>query len=488
LTDFSTYLPPGIYIEEQPTTLVATPTVVPSVVALVGPSVGYQSHTEVVVLVGTTPRLLAKTGINATSVIVRGEDGVAYPPSSYSLTAAAGADGNIATTGDNTLSLARNGAGIPEDVPVFISYEFTDNDYFTPRRFEDFDDVKTVYGEALDPNTGEILSPLSLAAKIAFQNGAGTLILLATGNPSEASRPTGWIGPFTTSALLATAYNKLRAAFDVGIVVPLPVSITGTVADPGSVPVVGSDLKTHCEAASAEGSFRTGIVGFERTTTTAPNLTAASFRSKRVMLAWPNRLHYFNGAVNQSFEVGGYYLAAAYAGVFVNQPVQIPLTKKQIRGFAGIPGPVLATMTNSLKNTYSDSGVAVTEISRDGRLVVRHGTSTDRTTIHTREISLTRARDALVNLLQDTSDRSGIIGTTIDTETPARVKGLVAGAVESAVSTGVIVAYNDLKVRLSAGEPSVVEVKFEYLPAYPLNYVLISFSINVQTGEVGLAA
>lgn len=488
MTDFSTYQPPGIYIEEQATPLVASTSVAASIVAIVGPSVGYQTHTEIVTLTGTTPVMLAQLGIDPSSVVVRGQDGVAYAEANYTLTVGAGEDGNIGTTGDNTLTIARFGEGIPPDTPLYVSYRFTDTDYFNPRRFTDYDDVKAVFGEPLDLDTGDIISPLSLAARIAFQNGAETVVLQATASPPETARPAGWEGPFATPDTLSAAYTKLRSVFDVGIVVSLPVGLIGTEADPGQIPGVGGDLLSHVEAASAEGLYRIGIIGFERNVTAPPDQLAAAFPSKRMMLAWPNRLNYYNGRTNQTYEVGGYYLAVAYAGVLVGQRVQVPLTKKRVRGFAGVPGPVLATMTTTNKNTYSDGGVAVTEIARDGRLVVRHGTSTDRTNVHSREVSLTRARDALVTMLQETSDRSGLVGTTIDAETPARVKGLVAGVLETAVSTGVIVAHNDLKVRLTQGDPSVVEVKFQYRPAYPLNYVLISFSINVQTGEVDLAA
>ncbi len=53
---------------------------------------------------------------------------------------------------------------------------------------------------------------------------------------------------------------------------------------------------------------------------------------------------------------------------------------------------------------------------------------------------------------------------------------------EHAVLTGTIVAYTGLAVRQRSLDPTVIEVKFSYLPAYPLNYIVISFSVNVATG------
>jgi hypothetical protein len=61
---------------------------------------------------------------------------------------------------------------------------------------------------------------------------------------------------------------------------------------------------------------------------------------------------------------------------------------------------------------------------------------------------------------------------------------VVAGALEAAVDSGIIYAYNDLKARQLTSDPSVIEVKFQYRPSYPLNYIVIKFSINTETGEV----
>jgi hypothetical protein len=197
-------------------------------------------------------------------------------------------------------------------------------------------------------------------------------------------------------------------------------------------------------------------------------------------------LNYYNGQTNTVIEVAGYYLAAAAAGVMTSLPVQIPLTRKQIRGFAGIPTAKRATLTPTNKNLWSSAGVMVAEIDRNGRLIIRHGTSSDPTSVLTREMSLVRAKDAMVTLIHDTVDSAGLVGSSIDEETPIRVKGVMAGCLETLVDVGVIVGYLDLKVRQLVGDPTVIEVKFQYKPAYPLNYIVVSFNINTLTGETTL--
>lgn len=472
MVDFTTYQPPGVFIEEAVAPTVTVVGVTPSVVAIVGPSVGYRTFTEAVTLTGTTASLLAKAGINVSVVTVKAADGTTYAPASYSLTIAAGPDGNITTTGDNTTSLARNGATIPDGSTVYVTYRYTDTAFLSPTRLRDYDDIVDRFGPAQDLNTGTIVSPLTLAAKKAKENGAGEVVLVATPNAT------------VTRADLTAGYAKLDSITDIDIVVALPVGITGTTATPGDTANVGLDLKAYVEASSALGNLRVGFIGLESTVTVDPATTAAAFRSKRVVFAGaPSSLNYFNSVLNTNITVAGYYLAAALAGIAASQPAQVPLTRKQIRGFAGIPAVFLSTMSLTQKNTWSDQGVLVAEVNRAGDLIVRHGTTTDRTNVQTREVSLVRAKDKLVGLLTDTFESAGLIGGFIDDTTNVRIQGVVTGCLETALRSELIVGYSGVKVRIRPGNPQVVEVKFQYQPAYPLNYIVVSFSINTVTGE-----
>jgi len=477
--DFTQYQPPGVYVEEEVTPLVSVVGVSPTVVGIVGPSLGYRVHTQAVTLTGTTAVSLAKLGINPTTGLsVAAADGTVYAASEYALVPGAGADTDIATTADNTLTLARAAdSDIDDGETVYVTYRYTDATFHSPLRATDFDDVKDAFGEPLNLTTGEVTSPLSLAAKIAFENGAGQVVLVATDDAAATT---------TTRANLAEGMAKLESITDVNVVVPLTVGLTGTVGSAGDTENVANDLKTHVEGQSALNNLRIGIIGYERDVTRAPETIAAAARSSRVMLAWPNRLSYYNGATNTMIEVAGYYLAAAMAGRMASLPVQTPLTRKQIRGFAGLPASMAQAMTATAKNTWSSSGVAVTEVARDGRLVIRHGTTTRTDTIMVREMSLVRAKDALINLIQETVDRSEMVGSPIDNLTPLRVKGVVQGCLETSLNTGIIIAYNNLKVRQLPADPSVIEVKFQYQPAYPLNYIVVSFSINTTTGETNV--
>lgn len=466
--DLSAYQPPGVYVEETTSSLVSVGGTTTSVVAIVGPSQGYRTATDVITLTGTAAVTLTHAGADVVSGFsVTSASGTAYVQTTdYVLTQTAGTNGTVVT-------IARASAStITDGQTVYVAYHYTDNSYYQPQVVTGYDDVQSLLGPAMDLNTNAVLSPLSLAAKFALDNGASTLVLV----------PTPGAGTTTVSDLNA-AYSQLDTAYDVNIIVPLPVGITGTDATPGNVADVGSGLLNYITTSLNNGLLRVGIVGVDTGATVDPATLVAAYQSKRIMHAHPNRMTFYNGATNSTIEIGGMYLAAAYAGRFSGLTPQEPLTMKVIRGFSGIPATMASQMTTAKKNIWSNQGVAVTQITRQNTLVVRHGTSTDRTSTLTREFSLVRARDALVNLIQDTLDTSGLIGTYIDTDTTTRIQGVITGVLETAKALGVIVDYQGTSVRQRPGLPSVIDVKFQYVPAYPLNYIDVSFSVDTTTGS-----
>lgn len=467
------YTPPGIYIDENAApvpnfgSVVALP---PSRVALVGPSVGYRSNTETVAM-GATATALEVTGINtAANFVVTSLSGVEYD--------GGGVDYTLATTGSPateavTTIVRQSGGAITLNEIVYVSYRYSDTDFYEPYFSTDWDDIQNRFGAALDA-AGAITSPLSLAAKIVMEQGARELILVPTTGTSAT----------VASSELTAAYTKLEARDDVGIVVPLGVGITGTTAVPGDTTLIGTDLRNHVENSTTQGQYRVGILGYEKTVDRVFQDVAAAIDSSRVVLAYPNVMSWYNGYTNKVSEVAGYYLAAAYAGILAAQAPQQPLTAKSVASFNQIPSRIATTMTTSAKNTLSGGGVAVTEQRSDGRLVIRHGVSTKMDDILTREISITRAKDSLLSLIYQALDLSGIIGDAATADSPVQVRGIVDGALAQAVSGSIIVAYSNLAVKVSDGDPTVLQVKFAYNPAYPLNKITVSFAINTQTGTL----
>lgn len=467
------YIPPGVTVDEnaQPVPningIVAIP---PSLVALVGPSIGYQTYTEPVQLNATTPVTLTQRGVDLTSVVVTSLAGATRTVTTDYTTAQTGSPAE-----ESVSTIARvNGGAIADGDTVYVSYRYTNSGFYLPFLSSDWDQIQTRFGAAINSSTGAVGSPLSLAAKIVMEQGVRELILL----PTKGSTPTS-----VTAAQINTAYSYLEARDDVGIVVPLGVGITGSDVSPGDTTSLVQNLKTHADSMSAQGKYRIGVVGLETSATRTHSTLAQSMASKRLVIGYPNILNWYNGYTNTTMELGGVYLAAALGGMLSARMPQEPLTKKIVRSFPSIPARVFSTMTKTAKDDMSNAGVCVVEQSSDGRLSVRHGVTTDRTNTLTREISIVRAKDTLVRLIYQAIDQSGIVGSPLTAETPVRVQSIVDGALTQAQNAGIVVAYSNLSVRISDNDATSLQVKFAYRPAYPVNYINVSFSINTVTGN-----
>jgi hypothetical protein len=294
----------------------------------------------------------------------------------------------------------------------------------------------------------------------------------------------------TTDAAKSTAYkNALVVAYEAVETDPsvnVLVAVTSGIIEADASGTL-TDFRTALSGAAADGFYRFGVIGFDPGFDDGPDEILATSGSEylRMMLAYagPSGLQMYSGPGNSSFTVGHQYLAAAYAGRMAALPVQQALTRQVIAGFSGLAGTPLS---NSLKNQYSAAGIAVTEVDRFSRLQVRHGVTTDITNVNTREASVVRGKDAMVTSLAEGTQSSGLIGAPLDDELLFSVKSTVQGVLENAVADEVINAYSGLVVRVTSNDPTVVEVKFAYKPAYPLNYIVISFSIDMSTGATDL--
>lgn len=475
IIDFTQYQPPGVYIEQLAAPLVGVSGIAPDIVGIVGPSQGYRIVTESYVLNGTTPVTLNQYGPNAQTVVVTDQSGTSYLQTDYALVPITGP-----TPAQSQLTLARTPtSNIPNGAVVYVTYQYTDANYFLPATYTDYHSVKSDWGAPLDLTTNDILSPLSLAAQLAFTNGANAVIIC----------PTADVGGTATRTGLSEAYDNLAAIENLDIIVPLPVGITGTSAAAGDVIGVGQDLANFLDSQAQVGIFAVGLLGYDAANIIGPqglgpDTIATGINDYRVQEHWPNQINYYNGSNNASFVISGYYLAAAWAGVLASLQRQVPLTKKNVSGFSGIPNTVFTLMTVAYKNQLSSSGVAVTEQVSGGGLQMRHSVTTSTQTTTTRELSIIRAGDGMVSMIQNTLENSGLIGSAFTPSTLQNVKSLVQGALEALVASGMIIGYVNLGVQQASTNPLVVMVQFQYQPAYPLNYIVVQYAIDITTGSV----
>lgn len=366
----------------------------------------------------------------------------------------AGADGTYGN-GDDTLSLLTlDTTRIPNGTNVLVLGNATDATQFAPTLLDDMDSVVTKYGVPF-ASDGTINSPLSLAAQLAFANGATRLVLVAT-DPADTNP-------------IQKGLDKLASESVVNSIVIL----SGASAD-------HAYLKGHVTSVSEAGFLRRGFIGLAGTPTIQDHINLAQqMSSERITVVGPARFLVHNGTETPSI-VPGYFAAAAVAGRQAGLQPQEPLTRKQLFGFMGIDGQA---STSEILRAQS-FGVTMLYEDRFGRIVIKHGLTTLMSNVYTREISVVTARDRLRDVIFDTLDQSGLIGSAMTPESVNLVVAGVESALGVAVRSGLIFDYSDVKYRVPTNEPTTIEVRFAYRPIMPLNYILVQFAIDTQTGSI----
>jgi hypothetical protein len=509
MPDFTSYVPPGVYVQDTSLPVVTPTTVTTNTVTVIGPAIGYQTHTELVQVYWNSNTALAKRGIFVAAVTGPPAIGAPVVKNSAGVTLAAGTDYDFVVDASGTGGAANavtyikrlgtvdtpsdpSPGGLKDGDAVFVTYNYADTTYYTPQEFTDPSQIAATYGAAVsgstptNPNASQVVCALTLAAQIAMANGASNILALPT-NPADG----------TVKEQFEAAYAKIVTNYKAQLIVPLFVDAAPQLSgDPGdahtadAVLALIQDANNHCVNTSAEGHGRIAFIGFETNydaVTRNYDAVAQQIASKRTVLAYPNQMSFYNTRLAQTTVVAGYYLAAAMAGRLAGGEVARGLSKTNLTGFNGIPPALAQIQTKSFKDGLSQAGVAVVEQTRTGTLSVRHGVTTDMSGLTSREISLVRTGDVLFDLVQTGMDAAGLIGEPIDADMTTKVKGSLTGILERAVTDSVIRAYTDVAVRqqqLPSGDPSVIEAQFAYAPLIPLNYITVTFAIDLNSGEL----
>lgn len=520
--DFSNYNPPGVYTNSITGPQLAVNSAQPRGVGLVGKSLGYRTYIQTIEIPNdtssTVPALTAnleKSGIDPTprtvnsgvatgSFVVKNLDsGYEYIAGThYTISTTFGTAGTATARYAIKRVVSSNGGtptnGISQLQRVQVTYTYTDPAYYTASTFYDYSDVVAAYGEPYkinsEANTWEIQSPLSLGAKFAFLNGAYNVVCAAV-KPS--------VSGTYTSTEFANAFQTLEDEPDVAVVVPC-----------SGDPTLHTIVTTHVESQSNSRFERRAIVGTDGSTTTigstqrklyavgdtsvplydnqGQRIRASGILNRRVILVSPSAFTHFSTEVNKTITLGGQYMAASLAGMTVSMSFAQPLTHKHITGWIGLSDGDLAdySATDSTKgrdskmSNESINGLCVIETTRRRAIRVRHGVSTLPNNLLTREWSITGQEDALVYRLRDYLDDANLIGQPIYNYTLVNVKASAEAALQSLVRDGLLVDYTGLAVRQLLTNPDVLEISFGWKPAFPLNYIVLTFSISLSSGDI----
>lgn len=525
----SVYTPPGTSVSEITTTSVNPLIGSAADICLVGlagspaSSLAVLTTTDTVLLTGTTPVVLptlAALANDAQLVSIQAVKDILNP--GYGTPLGAGyvvTTDFVATAGEGPPdgingTIARVGNGnMPNGTLVAVTYTYVPSDYWNPIRLFDIGSVESRFGPsfqtATNPQTGQtyytgIASQLSFAARCAFANGAQSVICqplfarATPGNPATAQQAPS-AGQIGNSATWADTLYILRAIEDIDVIVPIVGQDGVNVSSANMLSIFGT-IQSHLAYMDTQEQYIEAIFGEDGTSSQSTFQALLGGGSNSVQAhaaqiqsnfanALSNQCVLINNTVFQmatpggftnTINVGGQYAAAAVAGALSARPVASSLTHQPILGFAGITDP----RTESDKNNDAGAGLFVIE-TKSGIVRCRHALTLDIVNGAAKsELSVVRAKFLMIESIRQTLDNQ-IIGQIIaDGNSPMIVRSAISGVLSLLQQQGAIVGYSAVTASLTSVNPTIIQASFSYRPAFPVDYVQVTFSLDLTTSSI----
>lgn len=449
-------------------------------------TVGATNYTDVAVQLNALTTVALPDNTTAITVKTAAGADTTVTAALYTKGSTTDADYIIGGTGAST-TIARSAGtttigGSADKLAVRVTYNATPSDYWLPTRCFTQYDVESKYGPAWD-SSGNILNPLSFAASLAFANGANSVVLqalFASGTPN--TNPTGSLTDWENS------FSNLYNIEDINVVVPIISS--------GSLAVSPSDaLSLQIEVAlqnfvaymaENQNQLVIGIVGEDATNGTLASPTTlqahaqsigANNYAENMVLISPGSFQIANPITGLATNIGGQYVAACVAGMLSRYTVQTPLTRKQVNALTGVN----VARTEVQKDQDAGAGCLVVDAKR-GRIQVRDGITTSQVSISSRTLNVVRAKHYMMENIRTALEDQVVGQIVLDDQANFRVQLIISAELDLLVADGTIVSYDAIQCAPDPTDPTALQVRFSYLPAYPLNRVSISFSINQSSG------
>jgi hypothetical protein len=517
------YTPPGVSIEELTSPNVSPLLAVPALIGLIGPAQNYIERTDLVSLQATIavalPNLPAGAVVKSVVSVRDAVNPGAHPvvsgvtqsayrvTSDYTVNLSAGTVTSVTYNSGTGVGLIDKAAGTSDIRSCYVTYRYLPAEYFQPIRLDSLAQISRIYGPAY--KDGEVFSPLTLAASIAFENGARSIVCQALyqydrTDPSLVPLPriapvtgtTSTVGAISNPATWEDTFNGLRDIEDINVFVPIiGQNPTENINDAAWLAIVQKS-QDHLSWLKSQYQYGVTILGEDSVESTSSAVLASKTTIQTHAGTLRDRL---GGTVAEQTVlintakfprsnpdqpglidfVGAQYMAAALAGMLATRQVSSPITRRQVSGFSGV------SEYRSLQDKNDDASLGLLVIEQKGQaVIVRHAITLDNDNQTGRELSVVRAKHYVVESIRQTID-SNVIGVMIaDEDALTNIETLVIGVLDELRENDDIVTFANVQVRQSQVEPTVFEVRFSYLPAFPINYVHIAFSIDLTLGGV----
>lgn len=340
----------------------------------------------------------------------------------------------------------------------FLTYRTpkASTDYNNGTIYTSIQDVRTDFGDEL---INGVLTPVTAAAKLCFDNGAAVVMIIqpSTGSQSD----------------LQTAIDAAKLDDIDVLVVPQACNTT-----------LDNYVKAHVLTQSSPSVrhervwFRSSD-GMSDAVTTVQAAALGSIHERVTVMAPPAFVTTFKDAIttqDQDILLPAGYLAAAYAGIVANpnNDAATPLTRKS---FVNVKSLSTFNYTETDKNNLGGSGVTVIEENR-GAFRVRHALTTDTTNVNRLTQSVVFIKDNVRKELRELLDAS-FIGAKIDLSLPSRMSATIDAFLRQKQRDEIIKSFRNIQVVQDTVDPRTVRVTFDIAPIYPAEFIDVVISLFV---------
>ena len=347
---------------------------------------------------------------------------------------------------------------------VVVTYDYIDSSYGNVAWYDSYNSLIAELGSPWDSSTGEIQSPISVAAYIAARNGMGGCYAV----PVKGTTLNG-SGVTYTQAAWEDAIDALTVVSGIDIIVP----VTGE-------QTIWEAVRTHIVTMKENEDERVAIVGADgsESVVSADRMIAYAegLDSSDMWMVAPSSFKMRNPITSNVDVIAGYYGAAAVAGLNSSLRQYVPLTRKTISGMYSAN----EYATKSSKKNQSANGLMYIDETTSGMQIL-HGRSTTNDSIIDRETNIVLTKNYVIKSMRELLE-NGYIGSIITSNTISNVKAVATSLLYQFRSNNYISSYTEVSVEQDSANPTQVNIAFEYVPVYGMNYIEISFSVDGSTG------
>lgn len=364
--------------------------------------------------------------------------------------------------GGNTISWLENMNVPAEGSTYYVNYNAPKTaEYYNPIECYDIEEVIEVAGPVLlADNT---INEITLAAQIAFENGANKVTFVQQEQDTE----TSW----------KEALKKLE-----------DVKVNVLVAPGATVSSMQNAILNHVTQMSSY-TERAERIAFVCPTGDTINETVAQAQglfSDRMVVAWPPtcqvKLADDNGNENV-YDVNSTYLGAAICGLMtdVDRDEASPITWQNLAGFYALDG---VFYKDSKYNTLTSGGVLCV-FNNNGVIKVNQAVTTDTSSVDKIELSVRNIKDTIQYQSRILMEQNFVGKKLFANEIIPKAKSLLDNFCQQKVTEEVFnplngdAGYGDIAIAQSKDDPRTLLVSFKFRPVFTLTWVEITYKINI---------